>query len=115
MVDIEQEQLQPYPEWAEVLERYTAREAALRQSDPDGTGWVPRLMKLEDVDADRLSRVHGRLIALGLLQFQVTDRTLGLQYKVSPEGRRALMRVVGVESSDTPENEPEPAEESAAA
>lgn len=52
--------------------------------------WVPRIRSLEGFAPEQLSSAHGRLIAQGLLHFQVEDRASGLCYRVSPEGRTAL-------------------------
>lgn len=52
--------------------------------------WVPRIRNMENIEPEKISSAHGRLIAQGYLNFQVEDRTLGLCYRVSPEGRNAL-------------------------
>jgi hypothetical protein len=51
---------------------------------------VPRLTSVEGVPDDELSSIHGRLIAAGLLQFDVLSREEGLVYRLTREARLAL-------------------------
>ncbi len=55
-------------------------------------GWIPRLRAVEGISEGRLGPLHGKLIALGLLKFQLTGRTTGILYRLSPEGRAELKR-----------------------
>ncbi|MEX0717860.1 MAG: hypothetical protein WD066_14800 [Planctomycetaceae bacterium] len=55
-----------------------------------GGGWVPRLRKAEGVSPDDLSRVHGKLIAFGFLEFDLAGRAAGVRYRVSRQGRAVL-------------------------
>lgn len=52
--------------------------------------WAPRLTSVASVDSDELSRIHGRLIAYGLLKCDLADRTAGVVYQLTIEARRAL-------------------------
>ncbi len=94
MTRFEREFLEREPGWSDVLAAY-ARDADRRQADGVG-GAVPcsRVDRVEGIDPTRLSRIHGKLIALGLLQFRLVDRHVGLQYEVTPRGRE-LLQVVG--------------------
>lgn len=65
------------------------------EQEQSGQRWVPRIRSLADVDAAELSTAHGRLIALGLLNFQLEGRTSGLCYRLSPLGRAALESALG--------------------
>lgn len=74
----------------------------LPQEAGDGTGdddaqpgWVPRLTSIEDLPVDRMAPLHGKLIAQGLLRFQLLDRTGGMVYRLSPEGRSVLAAARG--------------------
>ena len=67
-------------------------------------GWIPRLAMVEPVSPERLAPVHGRLIALGLLRFQLLDRTGGMVYRLSPEGRSALAAALGQVVPPLPES-----------
>lgn len=55
-------------------------------------GWIPRLRAVDGISEGRLGPLHGKLIALGLLKFQLTGRTSGILYRLSPEGRAELKR-----------------------
>jgi hypothetical protein len=116
MLDDVAEQLAATTGWRRVLEAYASLSAssAVRQSIEgrpevqESLGWVPRISRLDGVDAERLSALHGRLIALGLLSFEVSGKA-GMQYQLSPLGRRTLTRV-GVDelsASITPVDESE--------
>ncbi|MBX3438742.1 MAG: hypothetical protein KF861_14705 [Planctomycetaceae bacterium] len=52
--------------------------------------WVDRIREVPDVPSDRLAPIHGRLIALGYLQFQLQGRDAGVVYRVTAEGRSTL-------------------------
>jgi hypothetical protein len=71
------------------LDAWEARE------DDSAAGWVPRLGGLDGVPPERLAPLHGRLIALGLLRFQLLDRTGGMVYRISHEGRSLLAAARG--------------------
>ncbi len=44
------------------------------------------------MDKVRLTGIHGFLIAQGMLKFEITGRSVGLQYQLSPLGRESLNR-----------------------
>lgn len=69
---------------------------------PQAAIWVPRIREVEGVPGDQLAPVHGRLIALGLLNFQLQGRDEGVLYRVTPEGRRAVERGVAVDVDEMP-------------
>jgi len=138
MIDIDAELLDLDAGWREVLEAYQptgAPESDVsggRPSDAAGTSsegddpmatiglaglpeeddrddWLPRLESLDGFDDERLSVLHGRLIALGWLGFEVGDRTTGIRYRITRTGQRVLdglvpiptLRVMaGVEEAD---------------
>ena len=52
--------------------------------------WVARLRSVDGIPADRLAPIHGRLIAHGLLQFQLQGRDEGVLYRVTTAGRQKL-------------------------
>lgn len=52
--------------------------------------WISRLREVEGVPHDRLAPIHGRLIAHGLLQFQLQGREDGVMYRVTSAGRQML-------------------------
>jgi hypothetical protein len=80
------------------------REPADRESPARETrleAWVPRLRSMDGIARELLSQLHGRLIALGFVKFQLTTgSTLGLEYQVSPLGRRALGEALPLSADD---------------
>jgi len=52
--------------------------------------WVSRLREVDGIPADRMAPIHGRLIAQGLLQFQLQGREDGVVYRVTSAGRQML-------------------------
>lgn len=52
--------------------------------------WVARLRVIEGIARDRLAPIHGRLIAQGLLQFQLQGRDEGLVYRTTGAARDLL-------------------------
>ncbi len=86
-----------------VLSNYAIRDAAARASNPDYNGWLDRVDEVHGVDKVRLTGIHGFLIAQGMLKFEITGRSVGLQYQLSPLGRESLTR--RATSSDDGQNE----------
>jgi hypothetical protein len=84
------------PDWVQVLSAYAVaeRNAGPRQEGEDGeeeaAGWVPRLDAVANVPEGRLAPIHGKLIALGLLRFQLLGRTAGVVYRLTTEARQSL-------------------------
>jgi hypothetical protein len=99
MLDFVAEELSATSGWRRVLEAYasladaaTVAPSAVESPDAHGAlGWLPRLSRLDGVEPERLSALHGKLIALGLLSFEVSGKS-GMQYQLSPLGRRTLGR-----------------------
>jgi hypothetical protein len=77
-------QLDKNPEWRHLLTAYHARQMLSQD------GWVDRVFELSGVEDNQLSKFHGRLIALGLLEFELGGRGEGMRYQVSTLGRQAL-------------------------
>ena len=71
--------------------------------------WAPRLTTVEDVDSEELSRIHGRLIAYGLLKCDLADRSAGVVYQLTAEARKSLEALAGhdpaVESADSTDDD----------
>jgi len=88
MIDFELNVLEQQVEWRLVLEAYQKR---TQDTDADQSdGWLSRVLAVEGVEQDRLAVIHGKLIALGFLQFQLQGRTEGVRYCLSASGRQAL-------------------------
>lgn len=75
-----------------VLSSYAIRDAAAKASNPEYSGWLDRVDEVVGVDKVRLTGIHGFLIAQGMLKFEITGRSVGLQYQLSPLGRESLNR-----------------------
>lgn len=87
------EQLERHPDWRRLLTAYYARQ--LHQPE----GWVERLLEVDDWKPEQLSVAHGRLIALGVLDFELGARMEGLKYQVNSLGVQILK--VEVPSAET--------------
>ena len=100
MIDIELEELSQDTQWRPVLQAYLEREqaeaardkAVVAETGQDSKteNWIPRIAEVEGVDSKDLSKIHGKLIALGYLIFQLSGREKGVCYQVSPMGKQAL-------------------------
>lgn len=80
------------PVWQQVLDIYCeliAQAGQERGEDEQGTRWAQRIAELSDVDKQELSVIHGQLIALGWLTFQLEDRNSGLMYRITADGKKA--------------------------
>ena len=58
--------------------------------------WLPRVVSLEGFDGERLSSLHGRLIALGWLGFDVGASVTGIRYQLTRDGQRVLDGLVPI-------------------
>lgn len=83
-------QLRRNPEWRATLQVYHDLQQ-LRQQTPDSDGWVARQTEITGIDSAQLSSIHGKLIAFGMLKFDVGGRDVGVQYQLTQQGRRALL------------------------
>ena len=110
MLDFVAQELAASPEWRRVLEAYL-HEAAQRPADPADEGWLPRIARIDGVDPAHLSRLHGRLIALGCLKFELSGKA-GVQYQLTPLGRQTLDR--GLTAAELSKAEATAAQEAAA-
>ena len=61
-----------------------------QDSEDSQIGWVGRVHHLDGVDPQRMSTLHGRVIALGYLKFQLIDRQIGLRYRLTPAGKQLV-------------------------
>lgn len=84
-------QLRRNPEWRAILQAYHELHQQLREQKLDGEGWMARLTEVSGVESAQLSSIHGKLIAFGMLKFDVGGRDVGVQYQLTQQGRRALL------------------------
>lgn len=85
MTNLELEQYDENPAWGLLL-------AAYQQKITSGKlEWSQRIVAVEGLEADQLSAIHGKLIALGMLKFEIGSRADGVQYQLTTLGRQALV------------------------
>lgn len=94
MIDYELQEFAGEIEWQMVLSAYQAEELAAKEQNPEHEGWLPRIMSVEDVCDEHLPRIHGKLIALGFLKFQLVGRTAGVTYQLTPFAVKALEKTL---------------------
>ncbi|MBI3863888.1 MAG: hypothetical protein HY290_18515 [Planctomycetia bacterium] len=85
MTNLELEQYDANPDWGLLLAAYQRSLAA------GPVEWSRRVVDVEGVPADQISAIHGKLIALGMLKFEISSRTDGVQYQLTTLGRQALV------------------------
>ncbi len=104
MLDFELKDLDQTTDWRGVLSAYQSAQEAAKNSEAEFDGWLPRIMSIEGLDDLALPKIHGKLIALGFLKFQLASRGTGVVYQISPAGRAALSNQTGPISADEDEN-----------
>jgi len=75
-----------------VLECYAVRDVAAKASNAEYTGWLDRILEVPGLEFSSLTSIHGFLIAQGLIKFEFTGRSVGLQYQLSSLGKECLAR-----------------------
>ena len=73
------------PPWRHLLAAYQQKIAAEKLE------WSPRITDVAELAAEQLSVIHGKLIALGMLKFEIGNRADGVQYQLTTLGRQALL------------------------
>ncbi|MEZ6044990.1 MAG: hypothetical protein R3C11_05295 [Planctomycetaceae bacterium] len=96
MIATELESLQANPDWVRVLEAYLKAEESL----PEEQSMVSRLLEVDEVSPQSLSSIHGNLIALDMIRFELPDRQSGLHYKISTLGKQSLNLLRRIADSD---------------
>jgi len=84
MSALELEVFDENPEWRLLLAAYQPRPGA------GPSDWAPRIETVDGLAGDRLSEIHGKLIAWGLLSFELGAATAGVRYQLTPLGKQAL-------------------------
>jgi len=102
---------QPSPQSSEfekdcltVLNCYAVRDAAAKAMPGEHAGWLDRIQDVPGIEKFSLTSIHGFLIAQGLIRFEFTGRSVGLQYQLSTHGRESIARE-SVYLSDDPRGE----------
>jgi hypothetical protein len=108
MTDFELQDLNRVHGWRLLLQAYEVRREAANREKEKSDGWVPRVKAVDGLQPADLSRVHGVLIALGLLKFQLDGRTTGVRYQINAAGKRALAQTtVDAQTNDVALDEPQ--------
>ncbi len=94
MLDFVTQELIGSDEWRRVLEAYQSPQRQPDQGDLPDDRWLPRVAGLQGVDSAHLSGLHGKLIALGFLKFEISGKS-GMQYQLTPLGRETLDHGLG--------------------
>ena len=92
MDDMDLQLLIEQPLWRQVLDIYTdliIQAGQDRSEEDQGTRWTRRIAELDLIESEELSAIHGQLIALGWLTFQLEDRNAGLMYRITTAGKKA--------------------------
>ena len=105
----------PDPQNLQVLEAYRVRAAAAKATTEDFTGWLERIDVLEGLTTKDLTRIHGQLIAIGNLKFEISGRSVGLCYKISDRGRQSLEKAKTAATAAKDNDGDETAQDAAAA
>jgi len=90
LTDTEADVLRAYADAEQELSAAHPQRSDGAEAVPQPTTWVTRLREIEGVPSDQLAPIHGRLIALGLLHFQLPGRDEGVVYRVTSDGRKAI-------------------------
>lgn len=105
MLDVDVSVLDAPPEWRNVLLAYhddgsdSAHTSTAETAELAARGFRPRVRQVDGVPPDQMARVHGQLIAHGLLQVEIAGRTDGMLYQLTSAGRQACLRLVSEEKS----------------
>ncbi len=106
MLDLDPELLEAHPDWRQVLFAYRETLEPMPQADSELSelfvkGFRPRLRVVDGVPSENMARIHGRLIAHGLLQVEIASRTGGMLYQLTSLGRQACLRLARVSVEET--------------
>ena len=88
-----------------ILDCYAVRDAAAKSAVAEYSGWLDRIQDAPGIEPTSLTAIHGFLIAQGLIRFEFTGRSVGLQYQLSPQGRESITRKSVYLSDDPRGNE----------
>ncbi len=88
-----------------VLDCYAVRDATAKSAAAEYSGWLDRIQDVPGIETSSLTAIHGFLIAQGLIKFEFTGRSVGLQYQLSTQGRESITRKSVYLSDDPRGNE----------
>ena len=58
--------------------------------------WLPRIANVAGVDPQELSKIHGQLIAYGLLKCDLADRSSGMVYQLTATAKQVLNKLANI-------------------
>jgi len=82
--------LRANPQFHLLLNAYLERDLRERDQHEEFHGWLSRVNSVDGIKPEVMSRIHGKLISLGLLKFELGDRLEGIRYQLSDDAKRAL-------------------------
>jgi hypothetical protein len=85
MTNHELELFVAHPDWRVLLAAYHGKFSA------ESLEWSPRITVVEGLAVEQVSVIHGKLIALGMLKFEIGSRADGVHYQLTPLGKQALL------------------------
>ena len=85
MTNHELELFDVHPDWRVLLAAYHGKINA------ESLEWSPRITTVEGLAAEQVAVIHGKLIALGMLKFEIGSRADGVHYQVTSLGKQALL------------------------
>jgi hypothetical protein len=90
------------PEWRQVLLAYhegvepVAASPSVADEELVSRGFRPRVREVAGIPREQMARIHGKLIAHGLLQVEIAGRTGGMLYQLTSAGRKACLQLSDV-------------------
>ncbi len=96
----EQQSAEPDAVSDEEQNEETAIEVAESKPKRASQPWKRRVDDTLGMDETQVSRIHGRLVAAGLLEIDVLDRTAGLCYRLTRDGKRVVKQVDLAQQTD---------------
>ena len=93
------------PQNLQVMQAYAQRAFTAKVASEDYDGWLDRIDKLPDLTPEQLTQLHGQLIALGYLKFEIAGRSVGLRYQISSRGRQMLEKTLAA-AEDCSDDDP---------
>lgn len=85
--------LRTHPQYLLLLSAYRDGDERARATEENFDGWQSRINSLEGIAPELMCRIHGKLISLGLLKFELGDRMQGIRYQLSTEARRVFSQL----------------------
>jgi len=85
--------LRAQPQYLLLLSAYREGDERERAAQENFDGWQARIHALDGIEPELMCRIHGKLISLGLLKFELGDRMQGIRYQLSTEARRVFAQL----------------------